>query len=64
MLSLSNLGFSEYAEIPHMTNSEILRLVFKDMFLRNTRHLLVCEINEPTLGSSGGGGCTVRSAGS
>ena len=29
-----------------------------------TKKIAPIQINEPTLGSSGGGGCTVRSAGS
>ena len=46
----------------NLNNSEIFRLCFEDIFGGNTRHLY--EKNKPTLGSSGGGGCTVRSAGS
>ena len=45
----------------NLNNSEISRLSFEDIFW-DTRHLY--EKNEPTLGSSGGEGCTVRSAGS
>ena len=49
----------------NLNNSEIFRLSFEDIFLGtldSSRHLY--EKNEPTLGSSGGGGCTVRPAGS
>ena len=38
----------------NLNNSEIFRLSFEDIFFGNTRHLN--EKNEPTLGSSGGGG--------
>ena len=37
----------------NLNNSEKHRLSFEDIFFGNTRHL--CEKNEPTLGSSGGG---------
>ena len=48
----------------NLNNSEKYRLSIEDIFGGggNTRHLY--ERNEPTLDSFGGGGCTVRSAGS
>ena len=38
----------------NLNNSKIFRLSFEDIFWGNTIHLY--ENNEPTLGSSGGGG--------
>ena len=63
MLSSLKLDLSEYAEILRFwvynrNISEIFRLSFEDIFLGTL------DKNEPTLGGSGGGGRTVRSAGS
>ena len=46
----------------NLSNSEIFRLSIDDMFLETLA--TYAKKNEPTLGSSGGDGCTVRSAGS
>ena len=59
MLSLLQLGLSEYAEKKHvlgslnLKNLEKHRLSFEDIFFENTRHIYE---KKPTLDSCWGGG--------